>query len=79
VFWHVQALRYFYLASTIFFATVVLLGHYHYSIDVFAALFISYGTYQIALWLFPRDYALFRSADEGAENHALSPQAQVTR
>ena len=63
-FWNIPALRYFYLASTLFFGTIVLLGHYHYSIDVLAALFITHGIFQLACWLFPRDYTLFRSSDE---------------
>ena len=62
-FWHVPALRYFYLASTLFFGAIVLLGHYHYSIDVLAALFITYGIYNMARWLFPRDYARSRSSE----------------
>jgi hypothetical protein len=36
--WHIPQWRMFYLALTAFFGSVVLLGHYHYSIDVFAAL-----------------------------------------
>jgi hypothetical protein len=62
-FWNIRALRYFYLASTAFFGVVVLLGHYHYSIDVMAALFIAYGVFQLSVWLFPRDYLLFRSSE----------------
>jgi len=62
-FWHIPALRLFFLATTAFFGATVLLGHYHYSIDVLAALFITYGVFQMACWLFPRDYALFRSSD----------------
>ena len=42
---------------------IVLLGHYHYSIDVLAALFITHGLFQISRWLFGRDYALFRSSE----------------
>jgi hypothetical protein len=58
--------RIFYLALTAFFGVVVLLGHYHYSIDVLAALFITHGVFQISCWLFGRDYALFRSSESQA-------------
>jgi len=37
----------------------VLLGHIHYSIDVFSALFITYGIFVIAKKVFARDYLLF--------------------
>ena len=56
----------FYLALTGFFGSIVLLGHYHYSIDVLAALFITHGVFQISCWLFGRDYALFRSSENQA-------------
>ena len=62
-FWHIPPWRAFYLALTAFFGAVVLLGHYHYSIDVLAALFITHGVFQISCWLFGRDYALFRSTE----------------
>ncbi len=62
-FWHIPHWRMFYLALTAFFGAVVLLGHYHYSIDVLAALFITHGVFQISCWLFGRDYALFRSSE----------------
>lgn len=55
IFWQERTLRYFFLFSSVFFGVMVLLGHMHYSIDVAAAFFISYGIYHIALWFFPRD------------------------
>jgi hypothetical protein len=65
-FWHIPQWRTFYLALTAFFGSVVLLGHYHYSIDVLAALFITHGVFQMSCWLFGRDYALFRSSENQA-------------
>jgi hypothetical protein len=65
-FWHIPQWRMFYLALTGFFGLIVLLGHYHYSIDVLAALFITHGVFQISCWLFGRDYALFRSSENQA-------------
>lgn len=44
----------FFLISTIVMALTVLFMHVHYSIDVFAALFITYGSYKIGEWLFSR-------------------------
>jgi hypothetical protein len=61
-YWKEPALRYFYLFMSVFFACVVLLGHLHYSIDVAAAFFITYTIYDLAVWLFPRDYTLFHSS-----------------
>lgn len=61
LFWHEPRWRYFFLSMSIFFAIIVLLGHIHYSIDVLAAFFITYGIYHICLWLFPADRELFLS------------------
>jgi PAP2 superfamily C-terminal len=47
-FWHIPQWRMFYLALTAFFGSIVLLGHYHYSIDVLAALFITHGVFQMS-------------------------------
>jgi PAP2 superfamily protein len=65
-FWHIVQWRVFYLTLTAFFGSVVLLGHYHYSIDVLAALFITHGIFQLSCWLFGRDYALFKSSESQA-------------
>ena len=62
-FWHMPQWRMFYLALTAFFGSIVLLGHYHYSIDVLAALFITHGIFRVSCWLFSRDYTLFRSSE----------------
>lgn len=59
MFWRNIYYRIFFLASSVFFAVITLLGHIHYSIDVFAAFFISYGIFHIARKFFKRDYGLF--------------------
>ena len=58
ILWQHKPLRYAFLALTLISGTSVLLGHLHYSIDVFSALFITYGIFHISRWLFPEDYAL---------------------
>lgn len=59
IFWQNKSIRYFFLAYSIFMGTIVLLGHYHYSIDVLAAFFITYSIYHISLYLFKRDKESF--------------------
>lgn len=58
IFWDYRFWRWFFIFLSIFFGAVVLLGHLHYSIDVFSAYFITYGIFQIALRTFRRDYLL---------------------
>lgn len=58
-FWSNKYLRNLFLATSFIFGVSALAGHYHYSIDVFAAFFITYGIFHIARWLFKKDYELF--------------------
>ncbi|MFH1393180.1 MAG: phosphatase PAP2-related protein [Patescibacteria group bacterium] len=59
VYWSNKYLRGIFLATSLIFGVSALLGHYHYSIDVFAAFFISYSIFHIARWLFSSEYKLF--------------------
>ncbi len=45
-------IKWFFLIASIIMGATSLLMHRHYSIDVFAAYFIAYGTYKIGNWLF---------------------------
>lgn len=58
-FWQKKLVRYFFIAWSIFFATIVLLGHMHYSIDVASAYFITYAVYHLAMQLFRKEYEVF--------------------
>jgi len=60
-FWRQKYVRLIFLAMSALFAVAVLLGHYHYSIDVFAAFFITYTIYHIAIKFFSKDYRLLMS------------------
>lgn len=58
IFWHVPKMRYFFLLCSAIGATAVILGHLHYSIDVFSAFFITFGVFAIAKKFFPQEYKL---------------------
>ncbi|MDD5133197.1 MAG: phosphatase PAP2-related protein [Candidatus Nanoarchaeia archaeon] len=47
-----EKIRYFFLITSIIMGITVLLMHVHYSIDVFSAFFITYGTFKIGKWIF---------------------------
>lgn len=65
IFWNHFYVRTLFLASAVIFGIIVLLSHLHYSIDVFAAFFITYSIYHIAIKLFSKDYEFF-SLEEDA-------------
>lgn len=56
IFWSIKPLRYFLLLLATAFALGALLGHYHYSIDVFSAPFFAYGIYEVSKRLFSDSY-----------------------
>lgn len=59
VFWENKLLRTLFIITSIFFGIIVLLGHFHYSIDVFSAFFITYTIYKISEKIFNKDFKLF--------------------
>ena len=61
IFWDKRFWRYFYFILSAVFGAAVLLAHVHYSIDVFAAPFMTYSIYKLAQYLFPDDYKLIDS------------------
>lgn len=80
IFWRDAKLRWLCLIASAIFAVSVLLGHLHYSIDVFAAFFISYGICDMGKALFPRERTLFEASLQGsrkATQDALRPVAQL--
>jgi hypothetical protein len=58
IFWDHKYVRYICLAASVMFGIVVLLGHLHYSIDVFAAFFITYSIYHMSVYFFKQDFVL---------------------
>ncbi|MCX6787646.1 MAG: phosphatase PAP2-related protein [Candidatus Kaiserbacteria bacterium] len=66
IFWQTPLARYFFLALSCIGGVAVLLAHIHYSIDVFAAPFMTYSIFRIALYLFPHDHALIEPVADTA-------------
>ncbi|MDB4939901.1 MAG: conserved rane protein of unknown function [Candidatus Doudnabacteria bacterium] len=58
IYWENKKLRITFLISSVLLGAAVLLGHLHYSIDVFAAFFITYSIHEINKHLFVKDLTL---------------------
>lgn len=56
IFWDKPWVRYLFLALTVIFGFSALLGHLHYSIDVFVAPFMSFCTFAICRHFWPISY-----------------------
>jgi hypothetical protein len=72
IFWQQKNLRLVFLFASVVAAASVLLAHYHYTIDVASAFFITFGIFHIARWLFKKDYNLFLSDFENKSEAASS-------
>lgn len=59
IFWDDKKLRIFFLLNAFVFGVLSLLGHIHYSIDVFSAPFFAFGAYHLACKLFKKELTLF--------------------
>jgi len=60
IFWPHRRLGMIFFAASVIFAASALLGHLHYSIDVFAAYFITYSIFKLAQKLFAGDYEIMQ-------------------
>lgn len=58
IYWNNKILKIFFLLSSLFFGSIVLLAHLHYTIDVLAAFFITYTIFKISELLFKKDFTL---------------------
>ena len=78
VFWEQKYLRSLYLFLTGVFGVGALLGHYHYSIDVFSAPFFAYGIFALSKRLFPADFDLYHARSPHAMGNTAPPFPRMT-
>jgi membrane-associated phospholipid phosphatase len=58
VFWNKKPIRYFFLVCSFIGAVAVILGHLHYTIDVFSSYFIAFGIFELSKIFFKKEYRL---------------------
>jgi hypothetical protein len=59
IFWEHRRIAAAYICTALFFAAIVLMAHFHYSIDVLSAFFITYTIYHLSQLFFKKDKMLF--------------------
>lgn len=58
IFWKKKWFRYFFLLCSFIGGATSILGHVHYSIDVFSSFFIAFGVFELCRYLFKKEQAL---------------------
>ena len=58
IFWEKPRVRYFFIACSSVGSAAVILGHLHYSIDVFSAYFIAFGIFEFSKKIFKKEHQL---------------------
>jgi hypothetical protein len=58
IFWDEKVWRYVYMIMGLVFGVTVLFAHVHYTIDVLAAPYMTYGIFKMTQYFFPDDYLL---------------------
>jgi PAP2 superfamily C-terminal len=70
IMWQERFWRWVYLTLMVLFGASVLLAHVHYSIDVLAAPYMTYGIFKMSQYFFAGDYRLIFRAADGEHPHA---------
>jgi hypothetical protein len=58
ILWNKKFWRYAYIVLSIVFGVAVLFAHIHYTMDVLAAPYMTYGIFKMSQYFFPEDYKM---------------------